>query len=65
MQITCYDRDGNEVKRVTSTDEGNVEDNEGTANSSSQGGGNTDPSQGGSTNTGGNGGDDDEGFNQN
>ena len=29
IQITCYDRDGNLVKRVTSTDEGNVEDNEG------------------------------------
>ena len=29
VQITCYDRDGNEVKRVTSTDEGNVEDPEG------------------------------------
>ena len=26
--ITCYDRDGNEVKRVTSTDPGNVEDGE-------------------------------------
>ncbi len=28
IQITCFDRDGNEVKRVTSSDEGNVEDNE-------------------------------------
>ena len=28
VQITCYDKDGKEVKRVTSTDEGNVEDNE-------------------------------------
>ena len=28
IQITCYDRDGNLVKRVTSTDEGNVEDPE-------------------------------------
>ncbi len=27
--ITCYDRDGNEVKRVTSADEGTVEDPEG------------------------------------
>ena len=26
--ITCYDRDGNEVKRVTSTDPGDVEDPE-------------------------------------
>ena len=28
IQITCYDRDGKEVKRVTSTDPGTVEDNE-------------------------------------
>jgi hypothetical protein len=28
VQITCYDRNGKEVKRVTSTDEGNVEDPE-------------------------------------
>ena len=28
VQITCYDREGKEVKRVTSTDEGNVEDPE-------------------------------------
>ena len=36
VQITCYDREGKEVKRVTSTDEGNVEDPEnegGTTNS--------------------------------
>ena len=26
VQITCYDRDGNEVKRVTSTDDAEVED---------------------------------------
>jgi len=31
VQITCYDRDGKEVKRVTSTDEGNVEDPENTS----------------------------------
>ena len=30
VQITCYDRNGNEVRRVTSTDSGNVEDNDGT-----------------------------------
>jgi len=37
VQITCYDREGNEVKRVTSTDEGNVEDpeNEGGENGGS------------------------------
>ena len=28
IQITCYDRDGKEVKRVTSSDSGNIEDNE-------------------------------------
>ena len=28
VQITCYDRNGNEVKRVTSTDDAEVEDNE-------------------------------------
>ena len=28
IQITCYDRTGKEVKRVTSSDEGNVEDPE-------------------------------------
>ena len=28
VQITCYDRDGKEVKRVTSSDDGTVEDNE-------------------------------------
>ena len=42
IQITCYDRDGKEVKRVTSTDAGNVEDNE-----------NTQPSNGGNNNQGG------------
>ena len=30
IQITCYDRDGKEVKRVTSGDSGVVEDNENT-----------------------------------
>ena len=44
VQITCYDRDGNEVKRVTSTDDGTVEDpeNEGsnTQNGTENGGGN-------------------------
>jgi len=41
VQITCYDRDGKEVKRVTSTDPGTVEDNE---------------NQGGDDDNGGNGG---------
>ncbi len=39
IQITCYDRNGEEVKRVTSGDDGTVEDNEtGTSTESSQGG---------------------------
>ena len=68
VQITCYDRNGKEVKRVTSTDDGVVEDPE--ENSSltpdpspegegSQNGGNAgSQNQGGSTggNTGGGGG---------
>ena len=36
IQITCYDRDGKEVKRVTSTDSGDVEDPE---NENQNGGG--------------------------
>ena len=28
VQITCYDKDGKEVKRVTSTDPGTIEDND-------------------------------------
>ena len=39
IQITCYDRTGKEVKRVTSTDPGEVEDEEnGTSPNPSQGG---------------------------
>ena len=53
IQITCYDRDGKEVKRVTSTDSGDIEDPEnpstgsGTENgggNGGNGGGNTHPS---------------------
>ena len=50
VQITCYDREGKEVKRVTSTDEGNVEDPEqenGTTND-------TNSTNGGGTQNGGN-----------
>ena len=52
IQITCYDRNGEEVKRVTSTS-GEVEDNEGTDNNGSSG--SSGSSSGGSTggNTGG------------
>ena len=66
--ITCYDRDGKEVKRVTSTDDAEVEDPEnenggttGDGGSQNQGDGeNTNP-----TNPGGNGGDDEEEGGQN
>ena len=57
IQITCYDRNGEIVKRVTSADAGTVEDPEGDGNgtenqgSSSQTGDNT--QGGGSTDTGG------------
>ena len=45
IQITCYDRDGKEVKRVTSTDSGEIEDPEsGNQNGGGNGGGNTQPS---------------------
>ena len=62
IQITCYDRNGNVVKRVTSADAGTVEDNEGdetnTENGGSQGGSQSGEqgqggSQGGSQNQGG------------
>ena len=58
VQITCYDRDGNEVRRVTSTDDGTVEDpeneggntqngeNGGTQGGGNNGGGTTDPDYG-------------------
>ena len=70
VQITCYDRNGNEVKRVTSTDDGTVEEGDGENQSteensgSSQSGsgssqsGSGDNSGSGSTNTGGDGGGD-------
>ena len=58
--ITCYDRDGNEVKRVTSADEGIIEDPENNGGASENGGGtNTGGDNGG--NTGGNTGGDDNG----
>lgn len=58
IQITCYDRNGNEIKRVTSTDPGTVEDPENPENPNT-GGDNGGSSQGGST-QGGNTSDDDE-----
>ena len=68
IQITCYDRNGNEVKRVTSTS-GEVEDpeqeNNGGENTNTENNGGTTPSGGGGTNPGGgdNGGDDGTGEN--
>ena len=69
VQITCYDRDGKEVKRVTSADDGTVEDNEQTPGSdtgsntggNTQGGDNTggDNTQGGDNTSGGSTGGDD------
>ena len=47
VQITCFDRDGKEVKRVTSTDSGDVEDNENTQPSNPSTGGNTGGNTGG------------------
>ena len=56
IQITCYDRNGEIVKRVTSADEGTVEDPEGESNGTdSQSSGSDSGSQsGGGTDTGGN-----------
>lgn len=53
IQITCYDRNGKEVKRVTSTDPGNIEDPE----ADNQNGG---TSGSGNGNGGGNSGNDDD-----
>jgi hypothetical protein len=47
--ITCYDRDGKEVKRVTSDDDAEVEDNENPGNT---GDGTTDSGNNGSTGSG-------------
>ena len=66
INITCYDRNGEVVKRVTSTDDGEVEDPEndnpggdGGSNGGSNTGGNNGGSNGGGDNTGGGGGNDD------
>ena len=70
IQITCIDRNGNEVKRVTSADAGDIEDPEG-ENQNGEGtenGGSTDTGNGGSTNQGGSdntGGGDDNGGGEN
>ncbi len=51
--ITCFDRNGNEVKRVTSSDEGIIEEEGTTSTDPSQGGENTGGDNGGGDNTGG------------
>ena len=53
--ITCYDRDGKEVKRVTSADDGTIEEPDNTDTTGENDGGNTGDNTGGSTgdNTGG------------
>ena len=55
VQITCYDRDGKEVKRVTSTDDAEVEDPETTnsTNGTNTGGDNTGGNSGGNSGGGG------------
>ena len=56
VQITCFDRTGKEVKRVTSTDEGNVEDPENenqNGNQNQSGSGSNQSGNSGSGNTGG------------
>ena len=53
IAITCYDKDGNIVKRVTSADTNDVEDPEGGDDNGGGNGGGT--SNGGSTNNGGTG----------
>ena len=73
VQITCYDREGKEVKRVTSTDDGNVEDPEnegGTTNSGNNGStensgnnSNTNPSNPTNGDNTGGGGDNGDGYN--
>ena len=47
--ITCYDRDGKEVKRVTSADDGDIEDENGTTGNGTTGDGTT---GGGTTDSG-------------
>ena len=57
IQITCLDEDGTVLKRVTSRDSGDIEDNEGSDSTDTTGGGSSTGSEtagGGSDNTGGN-----------
>ena len=50
--ITCYDRDGKEVKRVTSADDGIIEDTNGEDSTGENDGGNTSGNNSGSGNSG-------------
>ena len=45
IQITCLDEDGNVLKRVTSGDSGDIEDNENGNENNENGNGNTNPNQ--------------------
>ena len=62
--ITCYDRDGKEVKRVTSADDGTIEEPDNTDTTGENDGGNTGGSTGDNTgdNTGGDSGGGSAGF---
>ena len=51
IQITCYDRNGEEVKRVTSSDAGTIEDND-DADTRTDTGGSTGGNTGGGGDTG-------------
>ena len=53
ISITCYDAEGNVIKRVTSEDAGEVEDNENDNENENQGGDNTGTQTGDNTNQGG------------
>ena len=55
INITCYDREGKIVKRVTSTDPGNIEDPDSPTDQPSTGG-NDNPGNGGNTSGGNSGG---------
>ena len=61
IQITCYDRNGNEVKRVTSSDPGVVEDNDNVNDNVNTGGGGNDNVNDNVNTGGGNGGGNDDG----
>ena len=52
INITCYDRDGNVVKRVTSTDDGDIEDPENPDDGGSGATGGTDNTGGSSSDSG-------------